>query len=191
MDLQLKAYKEASGLLLQDLSSRVRQLETNNTELKHSLEYTQGEVDDLKKENKSLKEELVRMKPEVLKTTEIDNKLQIIKERMDYQEDYSRRKNLRFSGIQESQNETWEESQEKIQRLLRDNLNMGEVGLERAHRVGPRNRQDESRPRTIVARFKNFNDRQGALRSCETLISSSMKICVSRLHKSGKRNYQQ
>lgn len=48
-----------------------------------------------------------------------------------FQEDYSRRNNIRIDGVEERPNEKWE-----IMRLVREKLVMGGVQLERAHHVG-------------------------------------------------------
>ncbi|XP_047142886.1 uncharacterized protein LOC124817125 [Hydra vulgaris] len=58
-------------------------------------------------------------------------------------EDRSRRNNLRINGIDESVNETWEQSEKKVQELLKSKLGFEiNFSFERAHRVGM-NRSDE------------------------------------------------
>ena len=139
----------------------------------HSLQFTQQEVDALKKDNAAMKKELTNLKQEMTKRPDIEDKVNKIKDRIDYQEDYSRRNNIHFDCMDEKQNESWEETQETVQRLLRDKLCIGSVQLERAHRVGPRNM---NRPRTIVARFHKFEDRQQALRNSSKLKNSRIYI---------------
>ncbi|KAK8371732.1 hypothetical protein O3P69_018982 [Scylla paramamosain] len=75
------------------------------------------------------------LKKEIGKKSEFDVKLDMLESRIDYKEDYSRRNNLRFDGLDESPNEKWEETQVKIQHLFRDKLEIGTIQLERAHRM--------------------------------------------------------
>lgn len=176
LEVQQKAYKDATELLMRTVTSRLQQLEDRNQELLRSLEFTQNEVDSIKTENTLLKEELSNLKTELIKETDTEEKINKIYDRLDYQEDYSRRNNLRFDGLEEKPNESWEETQEKVQRLLREKMNIGQVELERAHRVGPRSVAGTARPRTIVARFARFADRQQAIKKSSMLKNTHIYI---------------
>lgn len=174
LDIQQQAYKDAMEMVMKDITNRIRQVESRNSELIHSLEFTQREMDDLKANNKVLVEEVTALKKELSKKFEVDEKIIQLQSRMDYQEDYSRRNNLRFDGVDETPNETWEETQVKIQQLMRDKLEIGMIQLERAHRVGPKN--TSTRPRTVVARFTKFEDRQSALRNSSKLKNTNIFV---------------
>lgn len=174
LDIQQQTYKDAMEIIMKDLTSRIRQVESRNTELLHSLEFTQKEVEELKTNNKTLIEEVTTLKKELSKKSEVDEKIIKLQSRIDYQEDYSRRNNLRFDGLDETPNETWEETQVMIQQLMRDKLKIGMIQLERAHRVGPKG--TSSRPRTVVARFSKFEDRQLALRNSAKLKDTNIFI---------------
>lgn len=176
LEIQHQAYKNTIEILMQEVNNRMKLLETHNRDLVHSLEFTQRQVDDLTKDNKTLKEEIVDLKKEITMKTEVEDKLQTLKDRIDYQEDYSRRNNLRFSGLEENVNESWEETQAKIRRLLQNQFKLESVPIERAHRVGPRNILQGSRPRTVVARFNSFNDRQLILRNSQKLKGTNIFI---------------
>ena len=110
-----KAYKEGTEFLLNDITTRLRQLETRNSELVQSLHFTQNEMNTLKKENNQMREQISQMKREQNSHNEVTDKVNHLNERINYQEDYSRRLNLRFDGVSEQRNETWEATQEKIQ----------------------------------------------------------------------------
>nr|XP_047143985.1 uncharacterized protein LOC124817677 [Hydra vulgaris] len=70
----------------------------------------------------------------------IENGTNNIKEKIAELEDRSRRNNLRFIGIRDKANETWEESEQKIKDFLNTKLNIQEKNLiDRAHRVGKEN----------------------------------------------------
>ncbi len=79
-------------------------------------------------------------------------------------EDYSRRKNLLFSGLKESKNE----KQSDCLKLVKGELGkikhengkpMSKCIIERCHRVG-KPKPDQSRPRDILCRFLSWDDRQ-------------------------------
>ena len=56
---------------------------------------------------------------------------------INYQDDYNRRNNIRFSGVAESNSEKiWEQSAVMVSSLLADKLLLPGVQLDRAHRVG-------------------------------------------------------
>ncbi len=79
-------------------------------------------------------------------------------------EDYSRRKNLLFSGIKEAKNEKPADCLKLVKKQLAkvkcdDNRDLSKCVVERCHRVGKRN-QNQTKPRDIVCRFLDWNDRQ-------------------------------
>ena len=63
-------------------------------------------------------------------------KIAKLKKQLRIQEDRLRRNNVRFDGITETENETWEETETKLRKLLYDELDITrELYIERAHRV--------------------------------------------------------
>ncbi|MPC82792.1 hypothetical protein E2C01_077475 [Portunus trituberculatus] len=68
------------------------------------------EIKELKKEAREVKEK------------EHENEIEKIEKRIHYKEDYFRRKNLRIDGMVEDPDENWEVTQNKVQRLMRENL---------------------------------------------------------------------
>ena len=71
-------------------------------------------------------------------------------------EDRNRRNNLRFNGIPESADETWEETDKKLESFFSDKLGLERITIERSHRTGKR---ESGRNRTIVAKFLNYRDK--------------------------------
>ena len=52
-------------------------------------------------------------------------------------EDRFRRKNLRFDGLAEDSNETWDDCEREVQEVLLNNLNIeGNIEIDRCHRFG-------------------------------------------------------
>ena len=69
-------------------------------------------------------------------------------------EDRSRRNNLRFDNVvDESENETWEESERKVKDAMKDmGMDVKLIEIERAHRVGSK-RVGKKKHRTIAVKF--------------------------------------
>ena len=88
-------------------------------------------------------------------TIEIDAKLVDL-------EDRSRRNNLRFDGIKEHENESWEDCKNKIYDLLENKIEVDieNVVIKRAHQTGKKNK---NRFRPIVAQFSFYKDKMNIL----------------------------
>jgi len=93
--------------------------------------------------------------------------------RVDYLENQSRRNNLVFYGIEEDAWETWEKSEEKVKKLVREKLgiDLGNKDIERAHRTGRRKGR-----RPIVAKFAFFKDREAILRAGRNFSGSGVWV---------------
>ena len=81
---------------------------------------------------------------------------------MKHLEDRSRRDNLRVDGLKEIDNETWEKTEEILQQMIRDVLELEGINIERAHRVGNKS-NEKNAPRTIIAKFSSYKDKQAIL----------------------------
>ncbi|KAK3893888.1 hypothetical protein Pcinc_002327 [Petrolisthes cinctipes] len=159
LEAQDRAFKSAMDIVIEQLTARIQAAEKRTEDVVKSLEFTQAEMSDLLNEVK------------VLRQSDSDNrgtinvlKLQIeeLTRRSNYQEDYNRRSNLRFTGIQEHHGETWEETAVTVTKLIEEKLQLPAVKLERAHRTGP---VIPTRQRVIVARFERFGEREAVLRN--------------------------
>lgn len=83
-----------------------------------------------------------------------------------YQEDYSRRNNLQIIGIREQPGETWEKRAIQVSKILEGKLELPNIELERAHRVGQR---FDDRNRPIIARFAMYCDHEAVVRNVSNL----------------------
>lgn len=171
LDAQNKTFKTAIDIVVNQLNSRIQKAEETAAEVIKSLEFTQTEVKELQCEVKKLRQS------EVDKTKAVDNlkqQLDELEKRVNYQEDYSRRKNLRFTGIEEqSSGETWEETAKNITKMMEEKLQIPGVTLERAHRTGS---VTHSRPRTVIARFAKYSDREAVIRNARKLKGTGIYI---------------
>ena len=84
-------------------------------EMKSSLQYTQREVEELKPTHVKL-EDVNKELDKISKDLASDSL------KMEYLENQSRRNNIHVNGIPESDNETWEDAEAKVERAMKDNL---------------------------------------------------------------------
>ncbi|KAK3882650.1 hypothetical protein Pcinc_012986 [Petrolisthes cinctipes] len=133
------------------------------TDLTKSLEFSQAEILDLKNNEKGLQK---LNKEKQVAVEELQSRVAELNHRLNYQEGYTRRNNLRISGLKEQPvGETWEQTAVNVSKILEEKLQLPSVNLERAHRVGPAAAAASSHPRAVVVRFKNFSDREAAIRN--------------------------
>ena len=130
------------------LSQKTKDLEGNLTVNQDLIDVMIKSIDEEMKEIKKI----------------VDNNRAELKEQLRIQEDCSRRNNVRFDGIPETENETWEETETKLRKFLYDELDITEeLYIERAHRVA-RNQSskeasnDFAKQRTIIAKLLDYKE---------------------------------
>ena len=90
------------------------------------------------------------------------NKLKILVDR-------SRRNNTRLEGITGSENEIWDVTEEKLKKVIKDELDIENVVIEQAHRVKRNNDNNENndqtrKPPTVVAKLLHFKDKKDIIK---------------------------
>lgn len=178
LDSQERAYKAALDVVVQQLNDQISKLDSKANDLIRSLEFTQREVDDLKA---TIKDQVKEKTEDKIKIENLNdqlsssnNKIKELEDRINQQEDYSRRNNIRISGMQEvDDGETWEQTAVRVTSLIEEKLQIPGIELERAHRVGKR--RDE-KPRPIVARFSRHCDREAVMRSARKLKGTNIYL---------------
>ena len=88
-------------------------------------------------------------------------------------EDTSRRDNLRIDGIAEVGNETWEQTEEILQNLFKEKLQLENISVERAHRVG---NKEKNNKRTIVVKLASFKDKLKIISETRKLKGTNISI---------------
>ena len=88
-------------------------------------------------------------------------------------EDRFRGDNLRIDGLKEIENETWKESEQILKSMIQIKLEVEDVNIERAHRVGNTNNIS---PRTVVAKFSSFKGKQIVLSVAKKLKGQNIYI---------------
>lgn len=170
LSTQNSAYKSALEIFMNQIEDKLHNLQATVGDLTKSLEFTQAEVADLQHQVKQLQKEKNNNEAVIKQLNEdllvSDSVIKGLEERCNYQEDYSRRKNLKINGIEEADRETWEQSTARVSKLLEERLQLPNIELERVHRVGQRH-NNQARP--LIARFVRFSDREAVLRNSAKL----------------------
>lgn len=173
LEAQNQSFKSALDVIVKQLNSRTEATEETVKELTRSLEFSQAEVKDLQSQ---VSEQTRRdnINKDIIQS--LKEKVCELEQRSNYQEDYNRRCNLRFSGVPEQrEGETWEVTVNKVTKLLQDKLQLPAMKIERAHRTGQAS-PETGRPRTIVARFERYGDREAVVRSANKLKGTGIFI---------------
>ena len=148
------------------------------SDFKHSLEFTQNESEQIgkvsvknQKMNNEQKNRVDAFEQSI--RTELDE----LKSSFDYQENQQRRNNLRIDGVPETAAETWELTEKKVRLIMAEKLkiNAKMVEIDRAHRVG-KQQPGSTKPRSIVARFLRYKDKQEILKRAKVLKGTNIYI---------------
>ena len=142
LDVQQSMLKTLFDFFISTVNARVDKLADSVASLKASLEFTQKDVGDLS----SLKSKLVGAEKDIV---EIKNTVELQGNKIEYQENQSRRNNIRVFGIPESAGETWEMAETKVKDAIKEKLNI-EVDIERSHSVLSVESLEESMESLIV-----------------------------------------
>ena len=120
--------------------------------LNNKMDNIETTINNLRAENEQLKKENSEIKDEI-------NKLS---SKLDTLESYSRRNNLRIYGLEESERENWDETEQRVRLFLKETMDMPEhenVEIERAHRVGSK----FAGKRPIIVKLSKYKDKEAIL----------------------------
>lgn len=100
--------------------------------MKNSLEFTQAQFDDFKNTNgsftKKTKQKMSEFSSKIQRFSDAMNeataKINDLDNKADDLENRSRRNNLRFDGIPENMNETWQDTEDKLKEILSSKLEL-------------------------------------------------------------------
>ena len=156
----IKVFVEA---MFNDLKSEIRELRSENFELKKSLEFSQAEIDNLKAEVSQLQN--------VSSSQELNN----IPDRMRMLEDDSKKLNIRVTGLTEDPTETFEQTQFKVNQLISGKLGIPDLSVKSAFRAGKRGVRTDG-PRPIVATLSSVEEKFKCFKSSPRLKGSDIFI---------------
>ena len=119
----------------------------------------QDQLSSVRQEMQDLEKKFTDQRIDIPNSTLISD----IKAKLNDLENKSRRNNLRFDGLKDSPDETWEESERKLAGVLNQlDLDPNEIEFERAHRVG---KFDKNKKRTIIVKMLRYKDREDVLKA--------------------------
>ena len=157
---------------IQDNNARMDLITKDTEELKLSLNASQ---DMLEGKMKKVEETLYKQKAEhEYNINELWNENEYLHEKLRDMEDRSRRDNLRIDGLKEMENESWDQTEEALLKMIREKLDLDNIVVERAHRVGFKN--DQTASRTIVAKFASWKQKELVLSNARKLKDSGIYI---------------
>ena len=119
---------------------RLEKLNKETEDLKISLETSQEIFEKFQKVNDNLSKQKQKHKKDINELWKDNGQLC---ERLRGFEDRSRRDNLRIDGIAKMENETWEQTEEILQNLFKEKLQLENISVERAHRVGNKEKNNK------------------------------------------------
>ena len=156
---------------IQDNNERLEKLNKETVDLEISLETSQ-EIFEKKfqKVNDNLSKQKQKHKEDINELWKDNDQLC---ERLRDLEDRSRRDNLRIDGIAELENETWEQTEEILHNLFKEKLELENISVERAHRVGNKGKNDK---RTIVLKLASFKDKLKIISEARKLKGTNISI---------------
>ena len=132
-------------------------IEADMKEIKKSLEYAHAEIEDLKKENKTMKIEQAKAAERIEK---LEGDKNTLRDKIIDLQARSMRDNLLFFNMPENEGEN---TTEIIHDLLESKMGMedarSKVKIDRSHRIRKK-RVGNNRPRPIVVKFNYHQDRE-------------------------------
>ena len=172
MEVQERSFKSFVQMLMDNFTSRIDGLVKDVQSIKDSLQYSQSDIDVLKNDSSSYNKLIENLENKICV---IQAELGDAADKRDYLENQSRRNNIRIDGLEEDNNESWEQSETKVRALLQEKLNLDPttIEIERAHRTG---RKAGGKPRQIVAKFLRLKDKISILKSARLLKGSGIFI---------------
>ena len=139
---------------IQDNNERLEKLNKETVDLKISLETSQEIFEKkLQKVDDNLSKQKQKHKEDIDKLWKDNDQLC---ERLRGFKDRSCRDNPRIDGIAEVENEAWEQTEEILQNLFKEKLQLKNISVEKMHKVG---NKEKNNKQTIVVKFASFKDK--------------------------------
>ena len=111
--------------------------------------------------------------------TEMKKTISQLTSKVSYLERQMKRDNLVFFGIPEQQEETWDDCEDEVRKVLDENLKLkgalsdNEVGIKRAHRIG---KKQQGKTRLIIVKFSTYKTKNTILNLKHKLKGSHYRI---------------
>ncbi|XP_057314220.1 ankyrin repeat domain-containing protein 12-like [Hydractinia symbiolongicarpus] len=184
----LKITNEQIGELdkkLKEIASSYEAIQEENRTLKNNLFGAIEKIKALEKDKRDIEESLTvtqslneesfkKMEAGLLEqTTNRKEQLSIYEEKLRHLEDRQRRNNLRIDGLEESESESWDDTEKKVVNLFEHKLGLSNVHVERAHRTGEKS---NGKKRTIVLKLLDYKDKVNILNNSKKLKGTGIYV---------------
>ena len=156
-------------MLNERLNNLSQEIRTNSHSIKELKDKTRDFEESLTVNQDLVQEKLNTLKSQVrsIQNEVSENKAEL-KEQLRTQEDHSRRNNIKVDSIEEDENETWVNTENKLRSFLYDELEItDELYRETAHRVRRREGvkfNSKNTHRTTVAKRLNYKEKEEVMR---------------------------
>ena len=186
LEMQERAFRQTIELYTSNVREEVSTLRRAVEDLKTSLAFSQKDINDTKEKIFQTEAKVHDLEDTLAQS---ENEIDLILDKQEYLENYSRRNNVKILGIQEKDrkdgNETWEECEEKAVEAIKTQLKITEdLKIERAHRVGkprPQFRHVDgnriaNKPRPIFVRFHSWKVKEKVVQAARRIRPDGMKF---------------
>ena len=139
---------------LDQVTSRIEQIEKKTAEMEEKVSNNEFEL-------QSTKEELIKQKERQ------DKKIDELEQVIDDLQGRLRRKTLVFKGIEENLegNDSWQNCERMIQNLIKENFDINEVDIERAHRSPAKKTALAKSSRIVYVAFLRWKDKDTVMKA--------------------------
>ena len=179
LDLQQKSFKATIEVLVDRLKSEIKEIRKEQEELKLSVKFCSGKYEDSKKSLEKVDTEITSVYAQIKSINkELNEGFEDLEWKNEYLQNQSRRNDIKITGVPEGEEEkTWDDTEAIVKNLISDKLGIEEeVEIERAHRVGKKQRnfpprrhdgsasQEHRAPRPIIAKIQSWKTKEHILR---------------------------
>ena len=173
---KIKVSVEAIGVRVAKVEETVKNQNSKIQELEKSLEFTQQLVDDKIKDldqqmNNKLHQQINNLNQCIYHSNQ---EAKFLKDKLRTLEDRNRRNNLRIDGMKENDNESWEQSEQKVKDLIKEKLAIEEdIMIERAHRIG---KKEDGKKRAIIFKLQSWKQKETILKNSKKLKNTGLYV---------------
>lgn len=170
---QENSYKSFIQMILDSTNKRMDCFSSELGKITQSLEFSQAEIEDLKLGTNTAHDSYEKVNNDLIK---MQSSLAELSSKEDYMQNQLKRNNLLIDGIPDIKNESWQESEIKVKKILADHLELDPklIELERCHRTG--RFEADGRPRTVVFKLLRFKDKEEILKRAKNLKGTNLYI---------------
>ena len=167
LEVQAKGYNDSIDRLYREMSDMKKHYDEKIRDLEIFLEYSYKAMDEIKT-SMTPKDIFVKLEDKSR------DELQRLDSRINRQEDYSRKHNLRIDGLDESKSETSQQTEIKVLNMFQQYFDVSNIEIDIAHRI--KSSSNHKNNQTILVRLKKLSDRDFILRNKSKLKNSKIFI---------------